>query len=126
MNVVDSSAWLEYLADGPNAPFFAPAIEDLEHLIVPTISIYEVFKRVLVQRDETAALQAVAQMRQGKTVPLTDKLALQAAATSAARRLPMADAIVLATARVHKATVWTQDVDFEGLEGVQYRARVVR
>jgi predicted nucleic acid-binding protein len=123
VNVVDSSAWLEYLADGPNAAFFAPAIEDIERLIVPTISLYEVFKRVLVQRGEATALQAIALMRQGKTVPLTDQLALQAAATSAARKLPMADAIVLASARVHKATLWTQDVDFEGTEGVQYRAK---
>ncbi|MCK7473317.1 MAG: hypothetical protein MZV49_06830 [Rhodopseudomonas palustris] len=52
MNVVDSSAWLEYFANGPNASFFTPPIEDLERLIVPSVTIYEVFKRVLQQRDE--------------------------------------------------------------------------
>ena len=83
MNVVDSSGWLEYLADGPNAQFFAPAVEDVAALIVPTISLYEVFKRVLQQADEGAALQAVAAMQQGRVVDLTDSLAVRAAAVRA-------------------------------------------
>lgn len=124
MNVVDSSGWLEYLADGPNASWFAPAIEDVAQLVVPTISLYEVFKRMLLQRGEADALEAAAIMRQGTVIELTDDLALQAAATSAKLRLPMADSIMLTTARMLDATLWTQDADFEGLEGVQYVAKV--
>ncbi len=120
MNVVDSSGWLDYFADGPNADFFAPSVEDPEQLIVPTISIYEVFKRVLQQTDEGSALQAMVAMQQGTVVDLSQPLALRAAAISLQLKLPMADSIILATARSYGATVWTQDADFEGLDGVHY------
>jgi predicted nucleic acid-binding protein len=123
MNVVDSIAWLEYFASGPNAGFFAKAIEDTQQLIVPTLSLFEVFKRVLEQRGEGDALQAVAVMRQGMVVDLDTPIALQAAKLSAELRLPMADSIILATARSYDATLWTQDADFKDLLGVQYRAR---
>lgn len=122
MNVVDSSGWLEYLADGPNARFFAPAIEDTAHLIVPTLSLFEVFRRVLQQRDEHAALQAIALMHQGRLVDLDSRLALAAARVSVLERLPTADAIMLATARVAGAEFWTQDADFAGKAGVHYVA----
>jgi predicted nucleic acid-binding protein len=121
MNVVDSSAWLEYFADGPAAGFFAPAIEDAAKLIVPTVSVYEVFKRVLQQRSENAALTAVAVMQQGEVVDLTASLALSAATLSAAHKLPMADSIMYATARAFGATLWTQDADFEHLPRVRFR-----
>jgi predicted nucleic acid-binding protein len=120
MNVVDSSGWLEYFADGPNADFFAPVIEDVAELLVPVITIYEVFKRVLQQRSEDDALQAVAVMMQGRVVDLDPVLALSAAAISTDLRLPMADSIILATARAYGATLWTQDADFENIEGVRY------
>ncbi len=120
MNVVDSSGWLEYFADGPNASFFAPAITQTDALIVPAISLYEVFKRVLQQRSEADALQAVAVMMQGHVVNLDSTLALSAAKLSVDLKLPMADSIILATARHYAATVWTQDADFKDLEGVQY------
>lgn len=123
MNVVDSSAWLEYFADAPNAGFFAPAIEAIDQLVVPTISVYEVFKRVLQQRDETAALQAAGVMLQGRVVDLTTEIALLAARTSVRLALPMADALILATAHAHGATLWTQDVDFRGVDGVRYQAK---
>ena|SRR5256714_9979586 len=124
MNVVDSSAWLEYFADGPNAEFFAPVIEDISNLIVPTISIFEVFKRVLQQRGESDALQAVALMQQGRVVNLDATVALQAAAkVSHDFKLPLADSIILATAQAHNATLWTQDSDFDGLPGVQYKPK---
>ena len=123
MNVVDSSGWLEYFADGPNATFFAPAIEATRELLVPTLSLYEVFKRVLQQRDEGQALQAVALMQQGQIVDLTAAIALSAAKASIEHRLPMADSIILVTAQTHGAAFWTQDVDFEGVEGVKYVAR---
>lgn len=120
MNVVDSSGWLEYLAGGPNADVFAPAIESVKTLIVPTISLFEVFKRVLLQRGEGDALQAVALMQQGQIVELTGTLALAAAHVSADLKLPMADSIMLSTARAFEATLWTQDADFDGLDGVQF------
>jgi len=123
MNLVDSSGWLEYLADGANAEFFARAIEDLERLIVPTISLLEVFKRVLQQRSENEALRAVTVMQQGKVVDLDAELALSAAKLGRENRLPLADSVILATARKFGATLWTQDSDFEGLEGVRYAAK---
>ena len=124
MNVVDSSGWLEYLAAGPNADFFAGAVEATAELLVPTISLYEVFKRVLQQRDEGDALQAVALMQQGRVVDLTSSLSLSAAHLSVRHRLPIADSIMLATARIHDATLWTQDADFDGLAGVRFKAKV--
>ncbi len=123
MNVVDSSAWLEYFANGPNASFFTSPIEDIEHLVVPSVTIYEVFKRVLQQRDEGQALQAVATMQQGVVVNLDERIALNAARASLDLKIPMADSIVLATARAHGAIVWTQDEDFKDLPNVQYRRR---
>jgi predicted nucleic acid-binding protein len=123
MNVVDSSAWLEYFANGPNASFFGKPIEDTQRLIVPTLSLFEVFKRVLEQRGEGEALQAVAAMGQGVVVDLDTRIALRAAKLCAEHHLPMADSVILATARSYDATLWTQDADFEDLPGVQYRAR---
>ena len=120
MNVVDSSGWLEYFADGPNADFFAAAIENAAELVVPSISVYEVFKRVLQQRDEGNALQAVAVIQQGAVVDLDATVALSAARMSVELSLPMADSIILATSRARNATLWTQDVDFKNIEGVEY------
>ena len=122
MNIVDSSGWLEYFAGGPNADFFAPAVEAVDELVVPTVSLYEVFKRVFQQRGEGDALQAVALMQQGLVVELSAPIALDAARTSAELGVPMADSMILATARAHLATLWTQDSDFEGIDGVRYIA----
>ena len=119
-HVVDSSAWLEYFAGGPNAARFREPLRHPERLIVPTITLYEVFKVVQRQRGEDAAIQAVALMRQGCEVPMDASLAIQAAQTSLELGLPMADSIILTTARIHQARLWTQDDDFEGLEGVHY------
>jgi predicted nucleic acid-binding protein len=121
MNVVDSSAWLEYLAAGPNAAFFADAIEDVAELVVPTISIYEVFKRIVQQRSENEALQVVAVMQQGRVSEMDSTVALSAARISIDHQLPMADSVMLATARLNKATLWTQDAHFEGLPDVKYK-----
>ena len=120
MIVVDSSGWLEYFADGKNAAAFAPAIQKPANLIVPTLSIYEVFKRVLQQRDESEALQAVTAMLQGNLVELTLPLALAAAKISTETGLPMADSVMLATARAFQAELWTQDSDFKSVEGAKY------
>ncbi len=121
MNVIDSSAWLEYFANGPNAGFFAPAIEKTAELLVPSLTLYEVFKRIMQQRDEGSALQAAAVMQQGTVVELDAPLALAAARISIEHRLPMADSMILATARYHAAVLWTQDADFQGMPGVEYR-----
>ena len=123
MNVIDSSAWLEYFANGPNAGFFAPAIEKTVELLVPSLTIYEVFKRVLQQRDEGSALQAVAVMQQGTVIDFDAPLALAAARLSVQHRLPMADSVILATAQSHAAVLWTQDADFKDMPGVEYRKR---
>jgi toxin FitB len=123
MNVVDSSGWLEYFADGPNADFFAPGVENTVELVVPVISIYEVFKRVLQQRGEDEALQAIAVMMQGQVINMDTPLALSAVKVSVEFGLPMADSIILATAHAYEASLWTQDADFEDIEGVQYIQR---
>lgn len=123
MNVVDSSAWLEYFANGPNAGFFAPAVEETDKLLVPTICLLEVFKRVLQQRTEGAALRAVAQMQVGRIVDLDSPLAVSAARISYDLKLPLADSVILATARAHNAVIWTQDADFSKIPGVRYTAK---
>ena len=123
MNVVDSSGWLEYFADGPNAERFVSPIQNSGELIVPTLSLFEVFKRVSQQRNATAALRAVALMQQGRVVDLNATIALSAAKLSIELKLPMADSIMLATAREHRATLWTQDADFKGMERVRYFAK---
>jgi len=123
MNVVDSSAWLEYFADGPNAAHFARAIETTRALIVPTLSLFEVFRRVTQQRGDDEALRVVAVMEQGKVVDLDRATALAAARLSLDHSIAMADSIMLATAQRHGAILWTQDADFEGLPGTRFFAK---
>ena len=120
MNLVDSSGWLEYFANGKNADFFASAIEDIENLIISTINLYEVFKKVLQQRDENSALQAVALMQQGKIVDVDSTIALISAKQSIGLKLPMADSIILTTAHIYNAILWTQDSDLKDVPGVKY------
>jgi len=123
VNVVDSSGWLEYFAGGPNANFFAKPIEATAELVVPTLSLYEVFKKIAQQRGEGDALQAVAVMQQGKVVELSSTLALSAAKVSMQLSIPMADSVMLATARAADAVLWTQDADFATVPGVRYVAK---
>jgi len=123
VNVVDSSAWLEYFADGPRAKNFAEPIEKPQTLLVPSITLFEVFKRVAQQRDEGAALQCVAVMQQAAVVDLDAALAVEAAVVSLRFKLPMADSVVYATALRGNAVLWTQDADFDGLPGVRYFAK---
>jgi predicted nucleic acid-binding protein len=120
MNLVDSCGWLEYFSDGGNADFFAPAIEDTDQLLVPSLCLFEVFKRILQQRGENEALRAAALMRQSHVVNLDDTLALTAARVSFDLKLALADSIILTTARQNSAILWTQDAHFEGLPGVQF------
>jgi predicted nucleic acid-binding protein len=121
--VVDSSGWLEYLADGDNADFFAPAIEDVERLVVPSITVLEVFRWVLRERGDDAALRATALMQQGEIVDLDVSIATRAARIGLEHKLPLADSVILATARAHDAELWTQDADFASVPGVLYRSR---
>jgi predicted nucleic acid-binding protein len=119
-NVVDSSGWLEYFGKGPNSEFFAPVIRAQETLVVPTITLYEVYKRVAQQRGEEEALSAVGWMSIGKIVDLKQEITLSAAVLSMEHKLAMADSVILATAHAENAILWTQDQHFKGLDGVQY------
>ncbi|MBI4916924.1 MAG: type II toxin-antitoxin system VapC family toxin [Acidobacteria bacterium] len=122
MNCVDSCGWLEYFADGKKASFYAKAIQDVESLVVPTMVLLEVFKRIAQQRDEATALQAAAAMQQGRVVDLDAGIALAAAALGLRHGLPLADSVILATARAADAVVWTQDAHFRDLPGVRFCA----
>ncbi len=123
MNVVDSSGWIEYLVEGPNASFFQEPLTEVEALVVPSISVFEVYRYVLRQRGRTDALAVAASMRQGRVIDLDAGLAVEAAELGASLKLPMANSIIYAVAQAHEATLWTQDTDFQGLEGVQFKAK---
>ena len=120
MNIVDSSGWLAYFADEANAKHFLAPLKDTASLVVPTVTIYEVFKVLLREAGENKALQAAVAMRKGKVVELSSSLAIAASKLSLAHNLPMADSIILATAREFKATIWTQDSDFKAMDYVKY------
>ena len=120
MNVVDSSARLSYFAGDNNARLFAKPIEALDKLLVPSITITEVFKSVLRQRNEESALEVVAHMEQGTVIALDGELAVNAAVFGVELKLPLADSIIYATAQKYDAIVWTQDTDFKGLESVKF------
>lgn len=120
MNLVDSSGWIEYFIESSNADFFAPLIEDTKSLIVPSISLYEVFKKLLIETDEATALQAISQMQLGKVIVLDEPLALCAARISFDLKLALADSIILATARLFKATFYTQDEHFANIPDVKF------
>jgi predicted nucleic acid-binding protein len=121
MNLVDTSGWLEYFFDEANSGYFSSPIEETDALLVPVICLYEVFKKVNAVADEARALQAVAQMKQGLIVDITEDVALSAALISLKHKLPMADSLIYATARAHGAILWTQDDHFRNLAGVNYR-----
>ena len=114
-NAVDSSGWLEYFADTPRAKLFAAAIDDPDRLVVPVVTVYEVFKTFLRERGEGDALAAVSVMRSGRVIDLDVSLALEAGRFA----LPLADSLIYATTQRYAATLWTQDEDFKGLAGVR-------
>jgi predicted nucleic acid-binding protein len=120
MNIVDSSGWLAYFADEPNAAHFLAPLSDSALLVVPTVTIYEVFKVILRESGENEALQAVVAMQKGTVVDLNAPLAIAASKLSLEYNLPMADSIILATAQECKAILWTQDSDFENISNVKY------
>ncbi len=123
MNLVDTSGWIEYFFEGKNASYFSEPIEDTSELIVPVICLYEVFKKINIVADEAKALQAIAQMRQGQLIVLSEEIALKAALISIKHKLPMADSLIYATGYLEGAVIWTQDVDFQGLPGVKFKEK---
>ena len=120
MNLVDSSGWLEYFAGGTNADFFEEAILNTSELLVSTINIYEVYKKILTENNETSAMEAVSYMNQGNTVNVDLSISLQAAELSSRLKLPMADSLIYVTAVLNDATIFTQDADMKDLPGVKY------
>ena len=121
--VVDSSGWIEYFVDGPNAKWFARAINGADDLVVPSISVLEVYRYVLRQSGRQGALRAAATMRQCRVVALDEGLAIEAAELGASLKLPLADSVIYATALANECEVWTQDADFEGLESVKFKPK---
>jgi predicted nucleic acid-binding protein len=120
MNIVDSSLWLEYFAGNTAGTPVSDIIKDIDSLYVPTITIYEVFKKLLYEKTENDALIATAQMVQGRIVDLNMELSLQAAKISKEYQIPMADSIIYATSKKYDCTLWTQDKHFAGFEAVRY------
>ena len=120
MILVDSCGWLEYLSDGKRAEAYAAAVKDVANLLVPTVCIYEVFRKLLTERGEDAALTAAAAMTMGRVVDLTLPVALVAARIGTDHKIPFADSVILATARAHAARVYTQDGHFRGLSDVEF------
>ena len=125
MNVVDSSGWIEYFTGGPNAKFFEPPILTTNDLVVPTMVLLEVYKHIRRHQGRDEALQAVAGMKQGEVQDLDERLALYAGEIGVENGLPLADSVILATARLHEATLWTQDSDFEGMDDVRFKRKRV-
>jgi predicted nucleic acid-binding protein len=123
MNVVDSSAWIEFFTGGPNAGFFQPPILNQAELVVPTMVLLEVYEHIRRHRGRDEALKAVAGMKQGEVQDLDERVAFYAAEIGVECGLPLADSVILATARLHEATLWTQDADFEGMDGVRFRKK---
>ena len=120
MNIVDSSGWLAYFADEPNAKLFLTPLKDTASLVIPSITIYEVFKVVLRETSENEALQAAAAMQKGTVVDLSVTLAIAASKISLEHGLTMADSVIIATAKAFDAVIWTQDSDFKNIAGVKY------
>ena len=124
MNLVDSSGWLEYFTEGRNAEYFVSVIENTSELIVSVINLYEVYKKILSEKDDNAAIQAIALMQQPNVVDVTEPISILAARLSIDLKIPMADSIIYATAKMYNAIIWTQDSDFKNLEGVEYFKKV--
>ena len=124
LRIVDTCGWLEYIADTKNSKNFEQAILDTNNLIVPTIIIYEVFKKICLDYCEDTALEVVAELKQGKVIEINETISIYAAKLSLEKKLPMADALIYATGLLYKATIYTQDNHFENLSGVKYFTKV--
>ncbi|MBV6479674.1 MAG: hypothetical protein HGGPFJEG_02465 [Ignavibacteria bacterium] len=120
MNLVDSSGWLEYFADAENADIFSKPINDSENLIVSVINVYEVYKKITTQRNEQIAKELTSVMMQVQIADIDSRISIEAARLSCQKKIPMADSLIYATAKIHNALLWTQDYDLKGLEGVKF------
>jgi predicted nucleic acid-binding protein len=120
MNIVDSSCWLEYLSGSKVGDLVTVPIEDLQSLIVPSITLYEVFKKILNEKDEGSALLAVAHMKQGKVIDLDSGLAIYSAQVGKEYKLALADSIIYACTMRYNCILWTQDKHFKDLSNVKY------
>ena len=123
MNVVDSSGWVEYFQDSTRADLFALAIEQRDQLLVPTIALFEVHKVLSRKLPAELVERCLDVMRLGRVLDLTDSRAIAASKVASQHRLAMADAAMYSIAQEHQATFWTQDVDYQGLPGVQFFAK---
>ena len=124
LQVVDSLGWIEVFINGPQADRFLEVLDDEKSLIVPSITVFEVFKWILREHSEAQAIQAIAVMQRGKIVDLDSSIGIAAAQLSHALRLPMADSIILTTARQHQARLCSMDADFKGLADVELILKV--
>jgi predicted nucleic acid-binding protein len=120
VDLIDSCGWLEYFTDGPNVDFFSAPILAQSKIIVPTIVIYELWKKIVREQGEEIAIEITAQLKRFDIVPLDESLSISAAKISLEHKLPMADSIIYATAQKHKAVLWTQDADFKDFTDVKY------
>jgi toxin FitB len=120
MNIVDSSCWLEFFAGTKVGDKVSSIIEDTNNLIVPSITLYEVFKKLLIELDEDNGLLAVAHMKQGNVIDLDSDLSVYAAKIGKEYQLAMADSIIYAVTKKYNATLWTQDKHFKLLSNVKY------
>ena len=120
MNVVDSSGWVEYLMDTARADLFAPAVEQRDQLLVPVIALYEVHKVLSRHLPADAVLACLNVMRMGRVLEVSDARAIAASTAASAHGLAMADALMYSMAQEFGAIFWTQDVDYQGLPGVNY------
>lgn len=123
-HILDSSAWLECLEDGPNSKHFAPVLRKLPDIIIPSVVITEVRKVALRQRTIQQAEEVTRAMQSGIVVPIDEQIAVTAANLSLKHKLPLADSLIYATALFQAATLWTQDADFEGLPHVKYFPKI--
>ncbi|GMU97477.1 MAG: hypothetical protein AMXMBFR51_02160 [Ignavibacteriota bacterium] len=120
MNLLDSSAWMEYFADGKNAKHFEPIIQDLKNLVESVINVSEVYKKISQHRDENSAIQAIAVMQQAEVLEITSQIAIEGSKISIQNKIPMADSLIIASARSVGAKIWTQDYDFKELDNVMF------
>ena len=123
MNVVDSSAWLEYFAGSDQAWYFSTAIEETATLLVPVIVLYEVFKKISIEKDEDSALIAIAHMQQGTVIDIDEGIALFAAKLGIDKKLPMADSMIYAITVKNNAVLYTQDKHFKNMKDVKYYSK---
>jgi len=120
MVILDSSCWLEYFLNGKRADDYAAIIEENREIIVPAIVLHEVFKVTMKASNEDSALAAAGVLQQFPIIPVDENIAMFSAKIGQQYGLAMADSMILATAQIHHAMLWTQDADFKGLANVKY------